>query len=165
MRALLGSLTENEQALVRETERDQLADLDEDGLVALHTRVRRARDKYVSVYRRGAAARVDTVGGRGRAYPKASRDRTKAEVFEDALARVSRRLAVAARASAQALKAERLAEARAARNLDVPATGRPTRRLPSSQRDDRRPRTPDRVKRHATSRAATARVQARRDSR
>src|SRR3990170_4015426 len=99
MRALLGSLTENEQALVRETERDQLADLDEDGLVALHTRVRRARDKYVSVYRRGAAARVDTVGGRGKAYPKASRDRTKAEVFEDALARVSRRLAVAARAS------------------------------------------------------------------
>lgn len=165
MRALLGSLTENEQALLRETGREQLAGLDEDELVALHTRVRQVRDKAVSVYRRGAATRVDDLGARGRAYPKGTRDRAKAEIFEDALARVSRRLAAAARASADVLKAERLAEARMARNTDVPPTARPTAPLPEPQRGDRRPRTPDRVKRHATARAATARVQARRDSR
>jgi len=165
MRALLGSLTDNEQALIRETEREEIAGLDEDELVALHTRVRRMRDKYTSVYRRGSAARVDRVGARGRAYPKGTRDRGKAEVFEDALARVSRKLAAAARASAQALKAERLAEARAVRNTDVPATPRPARRPLDPQREDRRPRTPDRLKRHATARAATGRVQARKDSR
>jgi hypothetical protein len=165
MQALLGSLTEKEQALVYETEREQLAELDEDALVELHLRVRRMRDKYVSVYRRGAATRVDELAARGTAYPKGTRDRAKAEVFEDALARVSRRLAAAARASAQALRAERLAEARAVRNIDAPATEVPTRPLPSSQQDDRRPRSPDRTKRHATTRAATARVQGRRDSR
>lgn len=165
MRGLLGSLTDNEQALVRETEREQLTGLDEDELVALHTRVRQMRDKSVSVYRRGAAARVDGLGARGKAFPKGTRDRAKAEVFEDALARVSRKLAAAARASAQELKAERLAEARMARNTDVPPTARPAGVLPEPQRQDRRPRTPDRLKRHATTRAATKRVQARRDSR
>jgi hypothetical protein len=165
MQALLGSLTEKEQALVYETGREQLADLAEDDLVELHTRVRRMRDKYVSVYRRSSAARVGDQGARGYAYPKGTRDRAKAEVFEDALARVSRRLAAAARASAQALRAERLAEARAMRNAEVPATEKPAPPLPGSQQLDRRPRTPDRVKRHATTRAATQRVQGRRDSR
>ncbi|HEX6683391.1 MAG TPA: hypothetical protein VF062_11375 [Candidatus Limnocylindrales bacterium] len=165
MQALLGSLTATERSLVRETEREQLAELDEDALVALHTRVRRARDKYVTLYRRQSAARIGPAGGRGKAYAKGTRDRGKAEVFEDALARVSRRLAAEARASAQALKAERLAEARAARNTDVPASKRKPARPRDSQRSDRRPRTPNRVKRHATMRAATSRVQARRDSR
>src|SRR5689334_1401677 len=52
MNALLNSLAEAELLLIRETERDQLADLDEDALVELHTRVRRARNKYVKLYRR-----------------------------------------------------------------------------------------------------------------
>lgn len=34
MQALLGSLTESERALVRETEREQMSGLDEDALVA-----------------------------------------------------------------------------------------------------------------------------------
>lgn len=163
MQALLGSLTEKEQLLVVETE--QLAELSEDDLVELHTRVRRMRDKYVSMYRRNSAGRVDDLGGRGFAYKKGSRDRAKAEVFEDALARVSRQLAAAARASARALRAERLAEARAMRNADVPRSEKPASPLPTSQQLDRRPRTPDRVKRHSTTRAATGRVQARRDNR
>lgn len=165
MQALIGSLTEAERLLIQETERDQMADLDEDALVALHTRVRRARDKYVGLYRRSSAGRVTTVGGRGKAYAKGTRDRGKAEVFEDALARVSRRLAAAARASAVELKKERLAEARAERNTAPPAAKRAAKRMPSAQRDDRRPRTPIRAKRHATAKAATARTQARRDSR
>jgi len=165
MQALLGSLTQAEQGLVRETQREQMAGLDEDALVDLHTRVRRARDKYVKLYRRQSATRVTTVGGRGKAFEKGTRDRGKAEVFEDALARVSRRLAAAARESAQALKAERLAEARAARTTTPPKASQASPPLPASQRPRRGPRTPDRVKRHATTRAAGARRQARRDSR
>ena len=166
MQALLASLTEAERALVRETERDQIAGLSEDDLVALHTRIRRARDKYVKLYRRDSASRVSTVGGRGKAYAKGSRDRGKAEVFEDALARVSRQLAAAARASALVLKAERLAEARAPRTVSPPeANAAKAGPMRAAQRSDRRPQSPDRVKRHAATRAAGARRQARRDSR
>jgi hypothetical protein len=111
MTALLSSLTETELQLVRETDTDRLAVLDEDGLAELHLRIRRARDKHVKVYRRQAAALVGEVGGRGQARPKNTRNRAKAEVFEDALARVSGQLAVAARESAETLQAERLSEA------------------------------------------------------
>jgi hypothetical protein len=165
MQALLGSLTEAERKLVRETEREQLAALDEDGLVDLHSRVRRARDKYVKLYRRESATRVTTVGGRGKAYAKGTRDRGKAEVFEDALARVSRSLATAAKAAAAELKAERIAEARTARNTAPPkkAAAKPAPR--GTQRTSRRPESPNRVKRHATARAGGARTQARKDSR
>ena len=91
MDALLNSLTERESALVRETEPERLGALDEDALAELHLRIRRARDKQVKIYRRQAAALVPDVGGRGTARPKNTRNRGKAEVFEDALARVSRR--------------------------------------------------------------------------
>ncbi|WP_203710202.1 hypothetical protein, partial [Asanoa siamensis] len=165
----MGTLTENEQLLVRETTADQMVDLDEDELVALHTRVRRARDKYVKNYRRQSAGRVAETGARGRAYPRGSRDRNKAEVFEEALARVSRRLASAARAAARAFKAERIAEARSASFTDPPpnpaVTGRRRRAPREDQVLDRSARTPDRLKRHATTRAATKRVQARKDRR
>jgi hypothetical protein len=43
MNAMLNSLTEAEFLLIRETERDQLAGLDEDALVDLHSRLRRGR--------------------------------------------------------------------------------------------------------------------------
>jgi hypothetical protein len=167
MQALVGSMTDAEQMLVRETAGEELATLDEDELVALHTRVRRARDKYVKLYRRQSANRVTETGARGRAFPKGSRDRNKAEVFEAALARVSRRLAAAARAAARELKAERIAEARAATVTPPPTPPPPTRRRAprDDQVTDRRPRTPDRLKRHGTTRAATKRVQARKDNR
>jgi len=55
--SITNSLTEAELALLRETERDRLAGLDEDALAELHDRIRRARTKYVNVYRRTGAAR------------------------------------------------------------------------------------------------------------
>jgi hypothetical protein len=166
MDALLNSLTETELALVREAEPERLAGLDEDALAELHDRVRRARNKYVKVYRRSAAALVAEAGGRGRAGPKNTRNRAKAEVFEDLLARVSRQLATAARASAAALRAERLAEARRARNVTPPATPGPAPEVQRrSQKLDRKPDFTGLPKRHASTRATGARRQARRDSR
>ena len=161
MDSLLGSLTETELSLVREVEPDRLAGLDEDALIDLHTRVRRARNKQVKVYRRQAAAQVAPAGGRGKARPMNTRNRAKAEVFEDALARVSRQLAAAAQASAEALQAERLrTRARRARGDRAPRTTQLT-----AQRTDRRPDSPDLRKRQSSTRAAGARRQARRDSR
>ena len=52
---------------------------------------------------------------RGDAYPKHQRDRDKAEVFELALARVSRQVEVMAKRAAADLRAERLQAARAAK--------------------------------------------------
>ncbi len=170
MRALVNSLTDAEQALVRETERDRMAGLDEDALVALHGRVRRARDKYVKLYRRQAASRVVEHGGRGKARPKGTRDAGKAEVFEDALARVSRALAAAARASAAALREERLSAARSVRGSG-PARTRPAKSTRVPAKAARVPAkrnagtdAPGLRKRRATTRAAGARRQARRDA-
>jgi hypothetical protein len=165
--ALLNSLTDQERALIRETEPAQVTDLDEDGLVALHARIRRARDKYVKLYRREASAKVAEVGGRGKARPRNTRNSQKAEVFEDALARVSRHLAAAARRSATELKSERLAAVKRERNTAPP---RPSRRPQSTQAKSQRPaRTPSSApavrKRQASTLATGARRQARRDSR
>ena len=165
MNALLNSLTETELALVREAEPERLVELDEDALAELHDRVRRARNKYVKVYRRGAATLVAEVGGRGKAGPRNTRNRAKAEVFEDMLARVSRQLATAARASAAALRAERLAEARQARNTTPPASPDPSPQVRRAQKLDRQPDFTGLQKRHASTRATGARRQARRDSR
>lgn len=166
MNALLSSLTETELALVRETEPERLADLDEDALVELHTRVRRARNKYVGVYRRQAASRIAESGGRGKSYARNARGRAKAEVFKDALARVSERLAAAARASAEVLKAERLAGARKGRNTTPPggAVRRPVVQGVDQQLD-RQPAFTGLDKRHASTRATGGRRQARRDNR
>ena len=49
MSAMVNTLTENEQMLVRETETGQLAQLDEDGLVDLHLR----RMTYTGALRSG----------------------------------------------------------------------------------------------------------------
>jgi hypothetical protein len=168
---IIHSLTEAESALVRETQPDRIAGLDEDDLVELHGRVRRARDKYVKLYRREASARVQALGGRGFARPKNRRNADKAEVFEDALARVSRRLAAAARRSANELRAERLAAVRAERNAAPPRPATRTRARNAGRdagRDvvDRSPAsTPDRLRRHASTRATNARRQTRRDTR
>ncbi|MFC7246198.1 hypothetical protein ACFQO7_27300 [Catellatospora aurea] len=164
--AIINTLTEGEMMLVRETERERLTGLDEDGLLDLHDRVRRARNKYVKLYRRQSGLRVAESGGRGKANPKGTRDRQKAEVFEDALARVSRAVALAAKASAQQLKAERLQLAKESRNTTPPRPSRPPAKArPGSQVADRSPDSPGLRKRQASSRAAGARRQASRDSR
>ncbi|WP_433462778.1 hypothetical protein [Spirillospora sp. CA-128828] len=167
MKALLNSLNEPELALVRETETAVLSDLTEDGLADLHTRIRRARNKYSKLYRRTASTRVEEFGGRGKARPKNQRDAQKAEVFEDALARVSWYLARAARRSAAELKAERLAAAGPARTPPPqPGTPQPEAMTPQTT-PRRRPTTADPAlnRRHAATRAKGARRQARRDSR
>jgi hypothetical protein len=56
--AVLNSMTAAEQPLVAETSLDAMAGLVEEELVALHSRVRRARSKYVSKYRRHASGAV-----------------------------------------------------------------------------------------------------------
>lgn len=174
MKALMHTLNDADRDLIRETERDRMAELEEDALVDLHKRVRRARNKYVKRYRREAAGNVQDKGGRGRARPKGKHNAAKAEVFEDALSRVSRQLATAARRSARDLRAERLTAARGPAGGAAPArkaAPRAARKASTTKaagptRDrDARPRTPATTKRVASSRAAGARRQARRDSR
>jgi len=96
----------------------------------------------------------------------------KAEAFEQALARVSHRVAVLARESAAKLRAERLAAARAARQghrpdalVATPATGQQGPALTEEPIGDRALRSPASEKRRAGTRAEGARKQARRDSR
>jgi hypothetical protein len=165
MTALLNSLTETELSLMREADPTRLAELDEDALVELHIRIRRARDKHVKVYRRQAAALVGEAGGRGKAGPRSTRRRAKAEVFEDALATVSRYLGEAAKASAEALRAERLTEERQERAVPSARAGHSHVASLEPQRTDRRPDSPSLRARHASTRATGARRQARRDSR
>jgi hypothetical protein len=115
-------LNETENLMIAETDRGALALLDEDEAIQLEVRIRRARDKYVSQYRRAASIKVAELGGRGRARPENTQALRKAEAFERALAQVSRRVGVLARESAAALRAERLELARAARQQDWPGS-------------------------------------------
>ena len=115
-------LTKNQADLVRETEPHRMEALDEDTLLDLHTRVRRARSKYVKLYRQTGAQRVGMKGAHGHARPGNAANGAKAEVFELALARVSARLEVVARAAAEELKNERLAAAAAVRSSTGPGT-------------------------------------------
>jgi hypothetical protein len=170
--SLLAVLNDSERSLVAETEPAKLATLDEDAAIELETRVRRARDKYVSQYRRAASARVIEHGARGKARPENSRAAMKAEAFERALAQASRRVAALARQAAAELRAERLEAARAARRNRGPGqqraepkvrktgpavTGEPT--------GDRALRSPASERQRASIRAEGARSQAKRDSR
>ena len=164
MSAMGQPLAESERVVLLETERPGLLSLEEDDLIALHTRVRRARDKHVKLYRRQASARVADAGGRGRARPANLRNLEKAELFEDALARVSRQLAAVARRSAAELKAERLEAARAMRGSGPkkpsPLPAPSARQAPRAER-----RSPAALKQRAGAQATGARKQAKRDSR
>lgn len=164
-KALLNSMSAAEQRLVLESTRDAIVGLDEEELLALHARVRRARAKYVTTYRRNASGAVVKRGGRGFSYPRNQRDRGKAEVFETALATVSRELAAHAARAAAELKASRLAAAR----TDGAGPGRaaPTASGDMPELPPRRPvkKTTGGIKKDASSRAAGARRQAKRDAR
>jgi hypothetical protein len=164
-RAVLNSMTAAEQRLVAETSRDAMAGLDEEELLALHSRVRRARSKYVSKYRRGASGAVVKRGGRGFSYPKNQRDRAKAEVFEAALASVSSEVGEHAARAAAELKASRLAVARSGGSgPKTPMAGTTSGRMAASRPRGAR-KTTGGLKRDASSRAAGAKRQAKRDSR
>jgi hypothetical protein len=157
-------LTAKDQDIVRETEPKRMAKLDEDELLALHDRLRRARNRNVKNYRRQAASRVADRGGRGAAKPENTHARDRAEVMEDALARVSGRLEVLARESAEALKAERLAAAQANRSTG-PGAGAPATVKSSGGTTRSAKKTTGGLKRDASTLAKGARRQAKKDSR
>jgi hypothetical protein len=106
--------SDKEQSLLVSTEANRLKELDEDELDALLLLVRRERNKYTKLYRRQSADLVRASSTRAGTSTSNQRTKRKAEIFEDALARVARALSVAARTTANELKAERLAAARAA---------------------------------------------------
>jgi hypothetical protein len=170
--SLLAVLNDAERVLIAETERANLAALDEDEAIELETRIRRARNKYTSQYRRPASAAVAKKGGRGKARPENNRARLRAEAFEEALSRVSRRVAVLARQSATDLRAGRLATATATKRGRRPAeratapspshTGPSVGAEAAAVRALRSPRT---EKRRAGALAVGARRQAKRDHR
>jgi hypothetical protein len=174
-KSLTAVLNDADRVLIFETERDELASLDEDQVVQLHTRVRRARDKHVGQYRRSARARVPAKGARGQARPANARAALKAEAFEEALARVSRRLAVLSAASAKSLRAQRIDAARAARLGKAPSptsgasAGEGAGRRPpvevNTAAGDRSRRSPTSERARGGTRATGARRQARRDTR
>jgi hypothetical protein len=163
--ALLNSMTAAERRLVAETSRAAMAGLDEEELLALHSRIRRARSKYVSVYRRSASGAVVKRGGRGFSYPKNQRDRGKAEVFEGALASVSKEVGVRAARAAADLRAARLAAARSGGTGPRKAPRAASVRKPAASRPRGVKKTTGGLKKDASSRAAGARRQAKRDSR
>jgi hypothetical protein len=170
--SLLAVLNDGERLLVAQTGRAELAALDEDAAIDLEARIRRARNKYVGQYRRNASARVAEHGARGAARPENQRAAMKAEAFEEALARVSRRVAALARQAAAELRAERLAAARAARQgggpeapRAVPTASRPGPAVTGGPTGDRALRSPRTEKQRASTLAAGARRQAKRDSR
>ena len=168
-KTLLAALTPTERLLVSETEPAALALLDEDETSALHTRVLRARNKAQGVYRRGASGKVAAKGGRGKARPQNTHARTKAEAFEEALGRVSARLATLARQSARELREERLAAAAAAKaggaaGAKAPAAAK-GRTVAPKRTGDRSLRSPVSEKKRAGNQGANARWQSKRDAR
>lgn len=165
MKQLLSVLNDQERDLVRETEPDRMDELDEDQLIKLHSRVRRARKKHQKNYRRQASSGVEEHGGRGAARPTNTRAAQKAEVFEEVLARVSGRLEVLARRAAVELREQRLDAARANRSTG-PDSSSPTVEVGAATGVAREhQQTTGGVKRDAASQAAGAKKQARRDSR
>ena len=171
-KSLLAVLNAAERLLVAQTGRAELAALDEDAAIELEARIRRARNKYVGQYRRAASAAVAEHGGRGKARPENTRAAMKAEAFEESLSRVSGRVAVLARQSAAQLRAERIAAARAVKQgqapgtpAAAPATARTGPAVTPEPTGDRALRSPALAKRRASTRAADARQQAKRDSR
>jgi hypothetical protein len=160
-------LTSAQADLVRETEPKRMDELDEDALLELHTRVRRARSKYVKLYRQTGASRVGMKAARGHARPGNVGNAAKAEVFELALARVSKRVEVVANAAAEELKAERLAAVAATRGSTGPGSKPVGGRSSATGTSTRRPatKTTGGIKRDASTKSKGAARQAKKDSR
>jgi len=181
-RAIVNSLPASERFLLMQTEPQALAALDEDELIALHDRIRRARNKFSTLYRREGARRITRTGGRGKAHEKNRRNADRAEVYEGALADVSRALARAAKEAAAQLRAERIEDARAARQGQAakksaakkPAAKKPAAKKTATKKTATKKPAPKRgtakstpaAKRaRASVRAKGARKQAKRDGR
>lgn len=155
------ALSKAEKELVLAARPKKLRKLDEEELLQLHKRARRARNKYVTLLRRRAAETVETDAARGKAARKHDRVAAKAETFEDVLARVSRRLSVVARRSSDQLREQRLAAANPGDGR--PASHRPGGSRPASSENRRgRDRTPVERRRVAGERSTKRRHEARR---
>lgn len=148
---------------MREVEDERMALLDEDELIDLHRRVRRARNKHAKNYRRKAAERVAEAGARGTARPRNRKSAARAEAFEEALAQVSARLAVVAHEAAEELRRERLAQARAGRSSGPDTVAGEDAAAPTGTARAHDVRPGD-LKRRASFAAEGARQQARRDA-
>lgn len=159
----LALFTANEQTLLVATEPARLRPMSEDDLGDLLLLVRRARNKYSGLHRRQASATVPAVGRRAATQSQNLRTLRKAEIFEDALARVSRAYAAAAKSAAAELKAERLALAKG----DAAPSAAPARRASNTRaRSDQTERRVATSKaRRSSSKAQGARRQAKRDTR
>ncbi len=161
---LRSMLNETEQALLRATAPRELKRLDEDELIALHDRIRRARNKYSKLYRRRAGDQVSADRSRKRAHAAHAKAARKAEGFEDALARVSDQLAQVAAAAAEDLKTQRLEAAR--RTPPQRSSSRsPSSISPTTTSTKRTPRSPASEKKRASTKSSTKRNQATRDRR
>jgi hypothetical protein len=164
-RATPQSLSRKERTLLAETDTERLRAMDEEDLIDLHARVRRARDRYVQLHRREVAEQVEVARARGTASGAPRRSASKAEIFEAALARVSSSLARAARAAAASLRAERLTAARSAVRPAAAKKRTPARPKAKAVAPRARNRPPIERKSAAATRASNARRQARRDAR
>lgn len=164
MEQYLWVLKSSELDLIRELEPERLAPLDEDALLALHKRVRRARNKHSGSYRCRAAERVGEAGGRGAAAAGSDKARARAYVFEEALSIVSTRLAEVAHEAAEALRDERLERARAGRGTGPETSGTADDGV-GGGRARSHAKTTGGVKRDASSRSQGAARQAKRDAR
>ena len=169
----LDTMNAGERDLLRAVYGRKLGGLDEEELVELHNRVRRARNKYSKLYRRQSAARVKKDKSRGKASSANTRTALKAEVFEDALATVSRRLARVAWQTSDQLKKERLKAARDARSPKASAgksgkSGKGNAKAKASgkalPRAKKKQRTGASERASAQARAATRKGQAKRAS-
>ena len=119
----------------------------------------------MTLHRRETAAQVVAASARGLVSAGPRRSASKAEIFEDALAGVSSSLAKAARRSAAALRAERLAAARGvAADVTAPASAERDN-SPAARRPRSAPRQPIERNVAASTRATGARRQAERDAR
>jgi hypothetical protein len=157
-------LKDDELDLIRELEPERLAQLNEESLLTLHKRVRKARNKHVGKYRRKAAERVLESGGRGAAAPSSDKSRLRASVFEEALSVVSAELARVAHEEAEALKKERIAQAREARGTGPANETSASGGVGSSGRAREHTQTSGGKKRDASSQAQGAKRQAKSDS-
>jgi hypothetical protein len=162
----------NKQTLLIATEPKRLAEMSEDELADLHKLVRKARNKYSGLHRRQGKATVEKIGRRAATQSQNLRTLRKAEIFEDALARTSRALSVAARKSALELKSERLALAGAATSAPKKSASAPTSTRRSAPGDNTTREARGVTKggrstpaRQSSSKAQGARRQAKRDAR
>lgn len=170
----LDVLTERERTLVLSTTKEALSVLNENELIDLHDKIRGMRNRYTNQYRRQGARTVAQKGSRGEASFKNQRTDLKAEVFEDALGRVSSQLAVAAKREASRLRKERIEAAKAVKANQV--SSRPSRvsgvsknaAAPGAQSREvrtKRGATPQQKKIAAATRSTQRRNQIRKDSR